>query len=52
MDGDLLVVPAGSLDSDVQMEPQGHIYLEEQSNWDNNLEKVAKFDQLPNQNKM
>ncbi|WP_321495480.1 GFA family protein [uncultured Desulfobacter sp.] len=26
MDGGLLVVPAGSLDSDVQMEPQGHIY--------------------------
>ncbi|NDY73360.1 aldehyde-activating protein [Desulfobacter hydrogenophilus] len=52
MDGDLLVVPAGSLDSDVQMEPQGHIYWRDKANWDNNLEKVAKFDQLPNQNNM
>jgi hypothetical protein len=52
MDGDLLVVPAGSLDSDVQMEPQGHIYWRNKANWDNNLEKVAKFDQLPNQNNM
>ena len=52
MDGDLLVVPAGSLDSDVQIEPQGHIYWRNKANWDNNLEKVAKFDQLPNQNNM
>ena len=50
MDGGLLVVPAGSLDSDVHLDPQGHIYWRKKANWDNNLEKVAKFDQLPNQN--
>ncbi|WP_321495828.1 GFA family protein [uncultured Desulfobacter sp.] len=50
MDGGLLVVPAGSLDSDVKMAPQGHIYWGNKANWDDNLEKVAKFDQLPNQN--
>jgi hypothetical protein len=51
MDGALLVVPAGSLDSDVQMKPQGHIYWGNKANWDDALETVAIFDQLPNQNK-
>lgn len=26
MDGKLLVVPAGSIDSDINIKPQGHIY--------------------------
>jgi hypothetical protein len=47
MDGQLLVVPAGSLDSKVPIKPQGHIYLESKANWDNDLDKVTKFDKLP-----
>jgi hypothetical protein len=47
MDGALVVVPAGCLDSEVAIKPQGHIFIESSANWDNGLEKVAKFDELP-----
>ena len=46
MNGKLLVVPAGSLDSDVFIKPQGHIYYASKANWDLNLESVPKFDEF------
>ena len=48
MDGKLLVVPAGSIDSDIDIKPQGHIYYANKANWDNELENVPKFEELPN----
>lgn len=42
MDGKLLVVPAGSIDSDINIKPQGHIYYKSKANWDTELEKVPK----------
>jgi hypothetical protein len=48
MDGKLLVVPAGSIDSNVDIKPQGHIYYANKANWDNELEKVPTFEELPN----
>lgn len=47
MDGRLLVVPAGSLDTDVPNKPQGHIFCANRANWDENLEDVIKFSKLP-----
>ena len=47
MDGTLLVVPAGCLDSEVLIKPQGHIYVGSKANWDKELDKVPKFDKLP-----
>ncbi|MBB6481781.1 GFA family protein [Spirochaeta isovalerica] len=47
MENKLVVVPAGSLDSDVDIKPTGHIYLEEKANWDENLERVPQFQTLP-----
>ena len=47
MDGKLLVVPAGSLDTDIEIIPTGHIYLNEKANWDFNLEKFPHYDELP-----
>ncbi|MGE4571317.1 MAG: GFA family protein [Candidatus Izemoplasmatales bacterium] len=47
MNGKLLVVPAGSLDSDVYLKPQGHIFFASKANWDSDLEKVDKYDVLP-----
>ncbi len=47
MDGKLLVVPAGSLDSDIEIIPTGHIFLSERANWDSELEKVTHFENLP-----
>ena len=50
MDGRLLVVPAGSLDNDVPIMPQGHIYVGRKANWDEALEKVVRYDELPDRN--
>lgn len=47
MDGSLLVVPAGSLDSDPQIPPTGHIYVESRASWDNDLEKIPQYPQQP-----
>ncbi|VDN47155.1 conserved protein of unknown function [Petrocella atlantisensis] len=48
MDGNLLVVPAGSIDSNINVKPQGHIYYANKANWDTELENVPKFELLPN----
>jgi hypothetical protein len=47
MNTKMLVVPAGSLDSNIEITPTAHIYMEEKANWDANLEKVPKYDTLP-----
>lgn len=47
MDGNLLVVPAGSLDSDIDLVPQGHIYCRRKANWDSELEVVPRYGGLP-----
>ncbi len=47
MDDKLLVVPAGSLDSDIEMVPTGHIYLNEKANWDHNLEMIPHYEDFP-----
>ena len=48
MDGRLLVVLAGCMDSDINIKPQGHIFYASKANWDTDLEKVPKFQELPN----
>ncbi len=45
--GEQLVVPAGSLDADVPIEPIGHIFMSSKANWDDHLERIRKFDGLP-----
>ena len=47
MEGKLLVVPAGSIDGDLNIKPQGHIYYANRANWDTKLEDVEKFEELP-----
>lgn len=47
MNGKLLVVPAGSLDSDVLIIPTGHIYQNEKANWDHGLEDIPYYKELP-----
>ncbi|WP_027188915.1 GFA family protein [Paucidesulfovibrio longus] len=47
MEGKLLVVPAGSLDSDVPIKPDGHIFYARKANWDSGLNDVPVFDGLP-----
>lgn len=47
MDGELLVVPAGSLNSRVDIQPSAHIFMASRASWDEALEKVPTFDRLP-----
>jgi hypothetical protein len=43
----LLKVPAGSLDTDVPIRPDAHIFVSSRANWDEALEKVPRVDRLP-----
>lgn len=43
----LLVVPAGSLDTDVHTPATAHIFVASRANWDHDLERVPAFEQLP-----
>ena len=47
MGGTLLCVPAGSLDSDVNITPKAHIYMDDKGNWDHDLESIPKYAELP-----
>ena len=47
MNGALLVIPAGSLDSAIAIQPEAHIYMASGANWDRRLEDVPRFDELP-----
>ena len=47
MNGALLVVPAGSLDSAIEMQPEAHIFVASSADWDVRLEDVLKLENLP-----
>ncbi|QDK45739.1 aldehyde-activating protein [Bdellovibrio sp. ZAP7] len=49
MNGQLLVVPAGSLDGEVSMKPNAHIFCSSKANWDVDLEKIRKFETFPDE---
>lgn len=43
----MVVVPAGSLDSDPAITPSGHIFSASRAQWDRNLASVPSFDKFP-----
>ncbi|BDX01431.1 aldehyde-activating protein [Marinomonas pontica] len=43
----LVAVPAGCLDSDVDIMPNAHIFMGSKGNWDDHLGDVAAFDGMP-----
>lgn len=47
MDGKLLVVPAGSLDSEISVKPDAHIFWSSKASWSHELENLKKFEKLP-----
>jgi hypothetical protein len=47
MDGALLQVPAGSLDSAIDMRPDAHIFIASRASWEELLADVPEFDELP-----
>ncbi|MDC7248225.1 MAG: GFA family protein [Sphaerochaetaceae bacterium] len=47
MDGTLLVVPAGSLDTEISIEASAHIFTGSRATWDEGLEKIPHFKEGP-----
>jgi hypothetical protein len=47
MNGALLKVPAGSLDTEVGIRPDAHIFFASKASWDEELEKVTIAAKLP-----
>lgn len=47
MEGELLVVPAGCLDTELAKRPDAHIFTADKANWDESLEDIKRFDRLP-----
>lgn len=47
VDEDMLVVPAGSLDTPVSIRPNAHICVSDRANWDTDLASLETFAGLP-----
>ncbi len=47
MDGNLLVVPAGCLDTILETRPIAHIFTSNKASWDESLEEIDKFERFP-----
>lgn len=47
MDGKLLVVPAGSLDTSLSLMPAAHLFWSSKADWDHDLANLKKFEKLP-----
>lgn len=43
----MLVVPAGSLNTPVNIQPNAHIFMGSKANWDHELEAVPKVEKYP-----
>lgn len=46
MNGQLVVVPAGSLDSEVTIKPEAHIFDSSRASWDEGFENLKKLEKL------
>lgn len=47
MDGKLLVVPAGSLDTEIEITPTAHIFCASRAVWEDGLKTSKRFDTYP-----
>lgn len=47
MNGKLLMVPAGSLNSEISIKPDAHIFVASKAGWDEALEKIPMLAKLP-----
>ena len=45
--GEGVMVPAGCLDTPVDIRPNAHIFFADKANWEEHLEEVEAFDQRP-----
>ena len=45
--GTLLVVPAGSLDTEITIKPNAHIFVGSKAGWDEALERIPRLEGFP-----
>ncbi|MCC2617797.1 GFA family protein [Aestuariibacter halophilus] len=50
MEGQLVVCPAGSLDSPLEQRPDAHLFNASKAQWDEDLASIPQFNQLPTEN--
>lgn len=46
-EGELIVVPAGSLDVPIQIKPNAHLFVASKARWEENLEALQAFEGFP-----
>ena len=44
---DLVVAPAGCLDTDIEIAPQAHLFTDSKGNWDDMLNDQPTFEKMP-----
>jgi len=47
MDGALIVVPAGSLDGEIEILPTAHICFSSRAGWEDLTDNIRQFEGLP-----
>ncbi|MFC3701921.1 GFA family protein [Reinekea marina] len=47
MNNKLVVVPAGCLNEEISIKPTAHIFKASAASWEDNLDNVKSYDQLP-----
>jgi hypothetical protein len=46
-EGNHIVLPAGTLEGDIPLEPTAHIYYESRASWEDKLVDLKRFNELP-----
>ena len=46
-EGKLIVVPAGGLDTAIEIKPNAHLFVASKARWEENLETLQGFEGLP-----
>ena len=46
-EGQLIVVPAGSLDVPIDIKPNAHLFIASKAKWEENLDRLQVFEGLP-----
>ncbi|HEV3251575.1 MAG TPA: GFA family protein [Puia sp.] len=46
-----VILPAGTLDNDIALDPTAHIFYKSRSSWEDHLKDLKRFDELPTEDR-
>lgn len=46
--GELVLIPAGCLDTPIKVDPNAHIFMKSKADWENKLADLKEFESFPN----